>query len=476
MACLRATGIVVILVALLCAGGVPTARPAAAGAPGPGAWAAPVDGPIVEHFDPPLVRWGAGHLGVDYRVVPGSAVTAAGSGTVAFAGQVAGSLHVVVVHPGGLRTSYSFLSAVEVRRGQTVSRGDAVGRSGGEGSGHGTGVLHFGLRLGESYVDPLVLFSPVDLVAAVRLVPSGATAVAASPGVESDGLLAGLGRLLADAGDATVSAVAALLGGGADAAAGLLSMVDTLDVAFRPLAGALSAGAIELPWVVDWLSELEPIGLLPGLALDVGGSLLRWARTLDECDPDAPPADGSGGSGNGVMIVAGLNSSAGSDGATTDLPVQLLGYAPDEVEYYSYAEGGGPHQPDDSHMGIEAAAVLLAAQLREMQTEQPGREVDLIAHSQGGVVAVAFLTLIYDPADPSYPPLGPVVTLSSPHRGAPLATAEVLVAATPAGRALLEWMPDDLVPRPRPNRSAISPRAPRSSAGSMRAGSPRGSR
>ena len=55
--------------------------------------------------------------------------------------------------------------------------------------------------------------------------------------------------------------------------------------------------------------------------------------------------------------------------------------------------------------------------------EQPGREVDLIAHSQGGIVVDEFLAHVYDAGDTDVPPLGNVVTLSSPHEGAPLATA-----------------------------------------------------
>ena len=45
----------------------------------------------------------------------------------------------------------------------------------------------------------------------------------------------------------------------------------------------------------------------------------------------------------------------------------------------------------------------------------------------------AFLTLIYKPGDPSYPPLGTVVTLSSPLHGDPLASALAGVEGTTSG-------------------------------------------
>ncbi len=54
-------------------------------------------------------------------------VTAAAEGVVEFAGQVGGTLHVVVRHPDGLRTSYSFLASIDVVEGQEVVRGTIVG-------------------------------------------------------------------------------------------------------------------------------------------------------------------------------------------------------------------------------------------------------------------------------------------------------------------------------------------------------------
>ena len=202
------------------------------------------------------------------------------------------------------------------------------------------------------------------------------------------------------------------------------------------------------------LQSLPALAVGPDLMLDVGGSLLAWARSRGECDDDAPPADGTGGSGHGVVVVAGINSSTAADGSTVGLPVERLGYDAGEVDYYSYADDGGPYAREDSYVPIEEAALRLADQLRAHEAEHPGEEVDLLAHSQGGVVVMAFLTLVYDPADPSYPPIGPVVTLSSPHEGAPLATAGVFIALSDAGRELLEHLPGGLVPPP----SAESPR------------------
>ena len=141
-------------------------------------WIPPVDGRVVAPFREPVSRYGAGHRGVDFAAAPGAAVRAANDGRVSFAGDVAGSLHIVVAHDGGIRTSYSFLSRVDVGVGQQVRKGQIVGAAGGTGEGHGPGVLHFGVRIGERYVDPMLLLRPPDLTEIVRLVPAGERAAA----------------------------------------------------------------------------------------------------------------------------------------------------------------------------------------------------------------------------------------------------------------------------------------------------------
>jgi hypothetical protein len=144
------------------------------------------------------------------------------------------------------------------------------------------------------------------------------------------------------------------------------------------------------------------------------------------------------------MVVAGINSSgaAWDRGPTVDLDVDALGYhrAEGEVRYFSYADDGGAYTRADTHRPIVQSAQLLAAQLQAMQREQPGREVDLIGHSQGGVVIDVFLALYYHAGDRSFPPLGNVVTLSSPHEGAPLATVAQQARTTKTGRAVLDFV------------------------------------
>jgi murein DD-endopeptidase MepM/ murein hydrolase activator NlpD len=135
-------------------------------------WSPPVAGPVVRGFEPPVNRFAPGHLGVDFAAPPGTPVRAAGEGVVVFAGRVGEGLHVVIAHGSGIRTSSSFLATIAVVQGEAVRRGTIIGTSGGTGPGHAAGVTHFGVRVGDEYIDPMRLFAPPDLAAVVHLAPS----------------------------------------------------------------------------------------------------------------------------------------------------------------------------------------------------------------------------------------------------------------------------------------------------------------
>jgi murein DD-endopeptidase MepM/ murein hydrolase activator NlpD len=124
---------------------------------------------VARPFEPPPHQFGAGHRGVDLYGSPGQPVLAAGDGTVAFAGMVAGRPVVSIDHAGGLRTTYEPVAA-EVVIGQFVRRGDVLGtlQTGHPGCPALT-CLHWGVRRGEEYLDPLRLLAS----GRVRLLPTG---------------------------------------------------------------------------------------------------------------------------------------------------------------------------------------------------------------------------------------------------------------------------------------------------------------
>jgi murein DD-endopeptidase MepM/ murein hydrolase activator NlpD len=131
----------------------------------------PVPGPVITRFDPPEVAWGTGHRGVDLEGSPGETVVAAAAGTVTFAAVLAGR-GVVVVDHGAVRTTYEPVIAT-VGAGDVVSRGQPIGRlQSGHASCPGRTCLHWGLREGDAYLDPLLL-----LGATIRLLPASATPV-----------------------------------------------------------------------------------------------------------------------------------------------------------------------------------------------------------------------------------------------------------------------------------------------------------
>lgn len=388
--------------ALLLALALTTPAPRAAlAAPGrPVAYRPPVDGPVTDGFRLPNQPWLAGNRGIDYRVEPGTAVRAAAEGEVVFAGQVGGRLHVVVLHPDGVRTSYSFLRTVTVRRGDRVAQGRPVGTA------HET--LHFGARVGDVYVDPRLLFVAAP---SVHLVPDEAR----RPASEADeraamralGALAGPAR----AGPGTTES----------RWAGLLDRWRRLPQGGLPF---------ELRGLWHYARELAPHTRLLRLAATVG----EWARQRADCTPadrQPPPLPER----RRAVLVGGLGSTSRS-AAIDDVDAGALGYSPADVVRFSYRGGTvdeAAYQSSDTTVDLRRSARRLADLLQRLQAREPGVPVDVLAHSQGGLVARQALAVEYDAADPRYPPVVNLVTLGTPHRGADLATALAMFAVSGPG-------------------------------------------
>lgn len=143
----------------------------AAAAADAGPWTWPLGGPheVSRAFDPPASHYGIGHRGVDLPGVAGQDVRAAGAGRVSYAGLIAGRGVVVVVH-GELRTTYEPVTAV-VSVDDVVEAGQPIGTLD---DGHlgcpFEACLHWGLKRGEDYLDPVGLVERGP----ARLLPLGA--------------------------------------------------------------------------------------------------------------------------------------------------------------------------------------------------------------------------------------------------------------------------------------------------------------
>jgi len=350
------------------------------------AYRSPVKGPVIEGFRPPTTPYGPGNRGIDYATTPGDAVTTVADGEVTFAGQVGGTLHVVVIHADGVRSSLSFLASVAVRRGQHVSGGEIIGRAG--------AGLHLGFRRGEEYLDPLSLLEPaagspdggrVRLVADDPARPLGQAA-------EADGLLralGGLARPLVSGGAATVRGLTAPAGA-AGAAAG--------DVAVALARRAQGAGA-PAAWVL--LAEAA-----------------RATAPAGPCTPASTAPPGPVPERRRLVLVAGLGSSS-TAAAVDGVDAAALGYRPKDVARFSYRGGATattPYGSADTMDGIARPATLLRALLDRLAVAEPTVPIDVVAHSMGGLVARAALALGPPPRG-----VGSVVTLGTPHTGAGLA-------------------------------------------------------
>ncbi len=141
---------------------------------------------------------------------------------------------------------------------------------------------------------------------------------------------------------------------------------------------------------------------------------------------------------NHLVVLPGLASSS----RTEVLDADHLGYDPGSVTAFSYAgrvaapgidddprRDQQPYGPEHTWQGPGPAAALLAEQLRAQAIREPGRAVDLIGHSMGGVVILHYLLEHHDPYDTTLPPIGHVVTIGSPLRGSDLAVVGEVLAA-----------------------------------------------
>lgn len=368
--------------------------------PGPVEYHPPVEGPVVDPFRAPATPYGAGNRGLTYDTRAGDPVRAAGDGQVVFAGPVAESLHITVLHADGVRTSYSFLQRVDVAVGQKVRRGDTVGVAGDE--------LHFGARRGKGYFDPATLFAGAG-EGDVELLP-----LEIPPGLSADEEKAALLVLIHGHGG------------------GLGLNVDMPDPA---TAGDVLQRGIELAELGPRLQlSLNPVAR----SLLVARDLAERLAAREPCSDGPPPRRPVAGQRRKrrALLVGGLGSTSRS-ASIDQLRVDDLGYDHGAVTRFSYTKEGEPYDSDDTQGDLATAGEHLADDIERALGRHPGETLDLYAHSMGGVVVrLALAELERRGVDVTR--LGIVVTIGSPHEGASLASAVGAIRLTGAGRLGLE--------------------------------------
>jgi murein DD-endopeptidase MepM/ murein hydrolase activator NlpD len=102
------------------------------------------------------------HTGVDFRAQTGDPIHAAGAGVVRLSKDLFYSGNAVVIdHGAGVFTSYSHLSRIDVKVGQRIEKGQAVGLAGA--TGRVTGPhLHWGVKVNSVNVNPLTFVQVID--------------------------------------------------------------------------------------------------------------------------------------------------------------------------------------------------------------------------------------------------------------------------------------------------------------------------
>ena len=347
----------------------------------------PTSAEVLDPFRPPDGPYGPGNRGIEYDTAVGDPIAVAGSGTVVFAGPVAGALHLTVDHGGGLKSSYSFVRVLLVERGDTVETGEHVAVA-----GQG---FHFGTRVDGVYVDPAMLFGV--RVIEVELVDGSHP----ERTQQFDDLVERSERLhFLD------------MGGARSTGSGLLSTA---------LRAGLSALGIDASDLVDYID--------PAVVRATLGDFIEPLADRD-CSPSSvvvsPPAER-----RIALVVDGLNSSSAQAGTMSTLDLADHGYVTSDVLRFSYAGGIVPsadrgwslaleashYDGPDTFVGVALMAESLSQLLAEIAVSQPGVPIDIYAHSLGGLVTRLSLGEI----DSHAISIGVAITFASPHQGTPSA-------------------------------------------------------
>ena len=127
------------------------------------AWPCPASGRITSYFgdrEQPVKGASTDHKGIDIGASKGSDIKAAAGGEVIIStySPSAGN-YIMINHGGGVFTVYMHASELLAGVGETVKQGQTIAKVGSTGYSSGP-HLHFGIRAGGKYLNPLAYVSP----------------------------------------------------------------------------------------------------------------------------------------------------------------------------------------------------------------------------------------------------------------------------------------------------------------------------
>ena len=182
----------------------------------------------------------------------------------------------------------------------------------------------------------------------------------------------------------------------------------------------------------------------------------RGCRVQTGITTDPPPPND-----NVLVLIGGITSATDGSGAAPNVFTAgpALGYAPSLTYHFSYRGAEGPrfHEPygrKDTYGDLSVAAMKLRELMKKIAKRHPGADVDIVAHSLGGIVARTYLAHQNAEWDPDLPRVEHFVSFASPHQGSALADELDEVRSRLVRKAAdvildLAWERDWGIPAPR---------------------------
>lgn len=127
------------------------------------AYCAPVMGTVSSPFgyrEHPVEGVEKFHYGLDIAAAEGTEICAFADGTVQVCGESSSlGKYLILAHENDYTTLYAHCSSLSVTSGETVAKGQKIAEVGRTGTATGD-HLHFELRCGDTYIDPIYYASP----------------------------------------------------------------------------------------------------------------------------------------------------------------------------------------------------------------------------------------------------------------------------------------------------------------------------